>query len=423
VILAAFVAGAVWLVENPGAIQVDWLNYRVNTSMAALLGLALLALLLAVLTGRLWRNIRALPSRWLQKRRQRRRDQGFQALSDGLAAVAGGQARQAQKLSLKAEKLLNNPQLTSLLAAQSAALNNDHSALETHYQILRQRPETALAGLKGLFELAQKQNDRKAAIEHGLAARKLAPADSGLAETLLQFLVEENRLAEAQDLVIDAGRAKAFDKARTNRLRALLLNEKARQSEQQADAAAALSFAKLAVSHDPGCADAALRLARLQSGLALTRQASATLEKAWRSQPLPELGAVYAGLIKDEAPLQTLRRLDRLASLQPDHPVTLHLMGQWALDAKLWGLARKYLTDPSLRRTPSLLGLLARLEIGEYNNQAAAKAWLASTPDAESDWRCDKCGQHSGSWSLLCPDCGSLDGLKWDGGRAAASAA
>jgi HemY protein len=412
-VLAIIVTAAVWLAENPGSVQVDWMDWRLDTSMAALLGLLGLAILALVILLRLWRAIRSFPAGWLERRRQRRREQGFQALSDGLAAVAGGQAGQARKLAGKAEKLLQNPQLTSLLAAQSAELNKDDTALGQHYQILQQRPETALAGLKGLFELALRQKDRDAAISHGLAARKLAPTDADLAEQLLTLLVEARRLGEAQDLVIEAGRLKAFDKVRTNHLRALLINEKAREAEQQDDAADALALAKLAVSHDPGFADAALRLARLQSAQSLGRQAAATLEKAWRSQPLPELGAAYAGLVSGEAPLQTLRRLDKLALSHPDHPVTLLLLGRCAMEAKLWGQARKYLTDASLPKTATLLGLLARLEIGEYNNQPAAKAWLATTPEPETDWLCRSCAHHSARWSLLCPSCGTLDSLAY----------
>ena len=412
VILALLVSGSVWLADNPGHVQLDWLRWRITTSMPVLLAILLAAAGGLFLVLRLFAATVRFPARMMARRQVKQRERGFQALHDGLAAVAGGQAKQAKKLAGRAERLLKDARLTRLLSAQSAALSGDEADLRDHYQAMRERPETALAGLRGLLDLAMQDKDRDRAIDYAQEARRLAPQDAGLAELLFGLLVKSGRLAEAQELVIDAGRAKAMDKAQVSRRRALLLNERARRAENDGETADAISFAKLAVSNDPGFADAALRLARLQSAQGLNRQASATLERAWREHPLPPLADAFC-TIGAETPLQRLRRADKLAGWHPD-AWAIHLrMGEIALEAKLWGQARKYLTLAARRPTALLLGLLAKLELGEYKNQAAAQKWLASQPATDPDWQCGGCGRHSPEWQLVCPQCGSLDRQEW----------
>jgi HemY protein len=413
VILALIVSGAVWLADHPGKVELEWLHWRLSTSVPMLLALLLLAAGAVFFALKLAAAVLRLPADFLERRRARRREQGFQALSDGLAAVAGGQAKAARKLAGRAEKLLQDPRLTRLLSAQSAALSGDRDSVGDHYQAMRQRPETALAGLRGLLALALAENRRDEAITLAQEARELAPKDTELAEQLFALLLKSGQLAEAQELVIAAGRARAFDRAQTARHRALLLNERARRAESDGETQDALAFARLAVSNDPGFADAALRLSRLQLAQGLARQAAATLEKAWRGQPLPELAAAFAALQPDETPLQRLRRLDRLAAWHPESWVTQAMLGEAALDARLWGQARKYLSAAARRPTAALLGLLAKLETGEYKNQQAAQKWLSTVPAADPAWQCRDCGRHEAGWLVVCPGCGGVDRLQW----------
>lgn len=413
-LLTLLVSGAVWIADHPGKLEVDWLAWRITTSVPV--GLALLLLLsgLCFAALRLLSRISRLPGRWRATRLQKRREQGYQALTDGLAAVAGGQVKQARKMAVRAEKLLQNPAMTSLLSAQSAALSGDQEGQKAQFEALRQRPETALVGLRGLLDLAVTDQQHDLAIELLVEIRKRLPNDSAAAEQLFALLLRRGQLAQAQEMLLDAARHNSFAKQRARRLRALLLNERASRAERDGDAADALSFAKMAVSNDRGLSDAALRLARLQSSQDLTRQATATLENAWKALPLPAVGRAYGELHPTEAPLQKLRRLERLAIIHPDHWATHTLLGEAALNAKLWGQARKYLTLAARRPTAALLGLLARLELSEYKNQQAAQAWLATAPMPEPDWRCGTCGHHAADWTLFCSGCGALDSLGWE---------
>ncbi len=415
ILLALLVSGAVWLADHPGSVEIDWLSWRLSTSVPALLLflLALSGLLFYLL--RLVAAIARFPGDFSARRQEKKRHRGYQALSDGLAAAAAGHAGQASKLANRAEKLLKDPSLTRVLSAQTAQLTGDESAERRHYEAMRDRPETALMGTRGLLELALAQGQRDQALGLATEARKLAPADPALAEILFTLLMENGQLAEAQELLSEAGKRKALSREQTARRRALVANERARRAERDADAKDAIAYAKQSLSADPSLADGALRLARLQAAQDLARQAATVLEKSWKIEPLPEIAAAYAGLVPDEAPLQRLRRMEKFAALQPEAWATHKILGETALAAKLWGQARKHLIAAAeIRPTARLLGLLSRLELEEYKNQAAAQAWLARVPAADPDWVCGSCGGRSPSWQLACPSCSALDRLSWD---------
>ena len=415
ILLALLVSGAVWLADHPGSVRIDWLSWRLSASVPVLFGLLLL------LSGSLFYVLRftaailRLPGDWRARRADRQRHKGYRALSDGMAAVAAGHAKQAGKLAARAEKLLKDPSLTRVLSAQTAQLTGNEDAERIHYEAMRERPETALMGTRGLMELALAQGEREQALVLAQEGRALAPSDPGLSEVLFTLLMESGKLAEAQDLLADAAKRRAMTREQAARRRALVLNERARRSERDGDAKDAIAFAKQAVSSDPSLADAILRLARLQSAQGLERQAAGVLEKGWKIEPLPEIAAAYARLVPDEAPLQRLRRLEKFAAMQSEAWTTQRLLGETALSAKLWGQARKHLTAAAdIRPTAGLLGALSRLELEEYKDQKAAQAWLARVPAADPDWLCGTCGTHASAWSLTCPACSALDRLAWD---------
>src|SRR5690606_11274573 len=90
--IAVLGAAAVWLYERPGIFTVEWLGHRLEMPV----GIALLALLvllaLAALIYRLWRALVTAPRRITHARASTRRRQGYRALTQGMVAVAAGDA-------------------------------------------------------------------------------------------------------------------------------------------------------------------------------------------------------------------------------------------------------------------------------------------------------------------------------------------
>ena len=195
---ALLVAGCVWLADRPGSVTVHWLGWRLDTTVPVvvfcLAALGCLLVYLQRLVGFLW----AFPARWLAHRQAVRQREGYLALSDGLATVAGGDTTQASKLARKAETLLHDPQVTGLLSAQAAELAGDETSARAHYRDLLARPETALSGCQGMLALALKRKDYDEALDWAVKAWATGSKAAAVAKTLYDLQARARMWAEAE---------------------------------------------------------------------------------------------------------------------------------------------------------------------------------------------------------------------------------
>ena len=417
VAVALLVAAAVWLAEHPGQVTVHWQGWRVDTSVAILV-LALLAVLglFSVVAG-LLRAVVAAPARWLAGRRQRRRQRGYEALADGLAAVAVGDRRGAGRLARRADRLLADPALTGLLSAQAAELSGDAVEIERRLTALVERPQTAPVGLNGLLVLAERRGDHAGALDFARRAWALGSAAGDLANTLFDLQMRAGQWSEAEATLAEARRRGALTGEDVRHRQSLVLLERSVLAEREGDPALALDLARRAHGADATLVAAAVRAARLLQRAGKPRRAAATLAATWRLAPHPDLVEATIALGPAETPLQRVKRLQKLVKANPAAASGHQALAEAALAARLWGLARTHLEQVAAEAPPSgaVYALLARLEREERHDEAAAQLWLAKAPqvDAEAAWRCAACGATAERWSSLCPACGAVDRLEW----------
>ncbi len=414
---------AVWVAARPGHVSFVWLGYRVDTSMGVLFAILLVLLLLFMLLHGLWRLVWRGPRDLGRLRAERKRQQGYRALSQGMAAVAAGDAAEARRQARLANKLLHDPPLILLLAAQTAQLGGDETAARRYFTAMLERPETAFLGLRGLLMQALKAGDRREALELARRAYEERPKTGWAITTLLDLHLESGDWAQAMPLLLQAGKLKALPEAEARRKRAVLLAEKARVET----AATALPAAREAVKLAPDLVPARAQLARLLIEAGRQREATKVIEQGWSMGPHPDLAAAYAALQAEEAPIARYRRFEKLSALAPRHRESLLALAECAMAAGLWGEARKDLEfvaeaehgHPSQR----LARLMVRLAEGEHGDAAAIRRWLtaAAEADPEAGWRCTRCGTLAAGWQANCPHCRGFDTLAWQASPRAAA--
>ncbi len=422
--MAVLVAAAAWMADRPGAVSIQWLDWRIDTSVPILV-LAVVIVAAAVLaTWRLLRWILGTPWRMAARQRGLRKHRGYEALAHGLAAAAAGQAKEARRLAARAEKLLGDPHLTAVLSAQAAHLAGEAREARSHFTALLEHPKTAALGLRGLLHDAMTKHDHGEAIDLAHRARVHTPGDKGLAETLYGLLVRAGRHKEAEALVEDARKHKAMDPALAARRRAVLAHEQGLQAAAAGLHRDALDHARRAVQADPSFSVGAAALALRRAALGQTRRALRALSDAWTRSPAPELIAAARTVVANESPLAVLRRLEKITAGNREHPETHKALGEAALAARLWGEARRHLLAAlQARPTQGVYRLLAKLEEEEFANHAAAHEWLEKAAHAPPDpsWACTACGAPAAEWSLRCPSCGAVDTLAWVASHAQAA--
>ncbi|MGO8920393.1 MAG: heme biosynthesis protein HemY [Stellaceae bacterium] len=431
IVIAALVAGAAYLAAEPGSVVLTWQGRHIYTSVARLaLGIVLLAMLAAALFH-LLRKLLGGPRAFLRGRREKRRREGYRALTQGMVAVAAGDAEEALKFARKADVLLAEPPLTLLLSAQAAQLSGDEQAAARYFTAMLERPETEFLGLRGLVMQALRSGDERAALGLVERARRLRPRTPWVASSLYELQARAGKWYEAEATLIEAVKRKALPEAATRHHRTVLLHERSRAAEAEGAQAQALQLAAKAHGAELGFAPGAARYAQLLRVGGRTRHAARALEASWRAAPHPDLAEAWAALFADETPVDRVKQTDRLAAANPDHVESHLAQARAALAARLWGEARRHLEalgaklgDGAAPLSPRVCRLMAELEEAQHENMAAARAWLgraATTTALDPAWICGACGAESAGWSALCPHCRAFASLAWrlPGGSAA----
>ena len=274
----------------------------------------------------------------------------------------------------------------------------------------------AFLGLRGLITQALREGDQAKALSYAERAFKLRPQTPWVVHSLFDMQAQIGRWREAQD-TLDAGlrrKVVTADKGRT--LKALLLVERSRAAERDGSDGDALALAREAFGLAPERIAVSSRLAELQIKTGDGRRAMRTLERGWALAPHPDLTALYLKASGENDPLKRVGIVRKLAAQKPDDLESNLALAQAALDAGLWGEARRYLdaaggTNPPVR----VCRLMAEVEERAQSDPAKVHEWLARAATAPADraWRCSACGAHHEAWRSVCESCGAFGTLHW----------
>ncbi len=415
--VAIVIAIAVWLADRPGMVEIQWQGYRIETSVGILaLSFFLFAVAIALLYT-LWRWLRRRPGEWSLRRRVSRQDAAMRALSDGLVAIAAGDAAAARKHTRRAGAMLDHAPMTLLLEAQTAQISGDDPAARRAFEKMLDNPETEFLGLRGLIVDALREDDDARALSYARRAYALKPRTPWVLDTMISLHSRAGDWREAQRLVEESRKSKRGDAGAGNRQQAALLTERARVARASGQVADAYAQARKANEIDPALVPASELVARMVAEDGRARRARKVLERAWTRTPHADLKKAYLDIDADgAAPLERYKSVETLVKSTRDHPESRLALAEAALDAKLWGEARQHLdamidSDP----TAQVFRLRARLADEDSEDATDVEIWLekAATADADPAWVCGECGTVADDWSAVCGNCGSFATLEW----------
>src|SRR5665811_999561 len=411
-VVVAVALGLAWLADRPGTVTVEWLGYEIETS-AFVAAVALVALVcLVILVFALLRYVWTRPAAMATYMRERRKQQGFEALSHGLLAIGVGDRAQAQRYAGIAGRALPREPLTALLKAQAAQLKGDPAAARRAFEGMLERPETQLLGVRGLFLEAKRGNDADAARALAEQAMQRDPRLAWGVNALFDIQARAGDWNGALNTLAIARQNGHIDTDTANRRRAVLLTAEAREAETF-DPDKALTLANEALRLAPSLVPAAELAGRIFASKGEARAASRQIVRTWKLSPHPDLAMVYAFAKPGLAPKDRLKRVEYLAGLTPNDIEGPIAVAAAAVDAQDWQQARDALA-PYLEERPSarICTLMARIEAGE-GDKGREREWLARAVRAPRDraWIAD--GYVSDRWLPVSPVTGAVDAFEW----------
>jgi len=446
VVFVAAVTAAVFFANHPGQVEIVWQGWKVETSVGLLVAAAIVAALVVWLLMRAARLILGSPRALLRRRRERRRRAGYRALTQGMVAVAAGDPQEARRHARRADALLADPPLTLLLSAQTAQLEGDETAAKKFFTVMLERPETEFLGLRGLLNQAMRSGDQGTALRLTERATTLRPNTPWVVENRFELEAREAKWQAAEETLTQAARRRIIPRERARHHRGVILYELSRAALANGDRRRGVDLAAQAPGLAPDLAALTAHYARLLLAQQRNGLAAKAIERAWRMAPHSELAQAYGAVSAGDAPLGRYQRVARLAAQNAGARESYIALAAAALDAQLWGEARRHLEQalaapapplvtvkiensvavrsaaPGAGRerglagpTPRLCLLMARLEEAEHGAGDAMRSWLDRAVNAMPDPRhiCGSCSGESLEWVSRCPHCGRFDTLLW----------
>jgi len=411
--VVAAALGLAWLADRPGTVTVEWLGYQVETSalvgaLAVAAVVVLLILIWAVLSYLLTR-----PAAVAAYVRERRKQQGYDALSRGLLAIGVGDRALAQRYAGIARRNLPHEPLTQLLRAQAAQLKGDRGAARRAFEGMLDRPETELLGVRGLFLEARRSNDDEAARALAVQAVKRDPKLGWGVNALFDMQARAGDWEGALNTLAIARKNGHVEPDVAVRRRAVLLTAEARDAEAS-NPDKALALASEALRLAPSLVPAAEIAGRILASKGESRQASRLVSRTWKLSPHPDLALVYVYAKPGESPRERVRRAKHLAGLTQGDIEGPIAIANAAIEAHEWQEARNALVPYLEGRPPArICTLMARIEAGEFGDRGREREWLARAVRAPRDraWIAD--GYTSDRWLPVSPVTGAVDAFEW----------
>ena len=348
-------------------------------------------------------------SRYFDRSREKK---GFQALSDGMIALALGENRTATIKAYRANKLLGKPEVTNLLSAQAAEQSGDRKEALRFYKALINQEKTKFVGILGIMKQKLEDGDKESALELAHQANSIKPKDNTVLTTLFELQVEKNNWTGAQKTLNTKYKSGLLPKDIFIRRNAILNLATAKEDSGENSITAAINANKAS----PELIPAAVLTASIHMKNRKKRLATNILRKAWDKLPHPDLAAAFANLEPSESANERFNRFKPWIKVHKDTPEVIMLEAELALAAENYTGARKIMgelaeTSPTARS----LTIMAAVERGTGAAEAVVRGWLAKALGAKYGpmWTCTKCNNIYKEWLPICEQCKAFDTLEW----------
>lgn len=427
-IIALLTMGAGMLLETDGGIQITvaGTEYTLGPLQSVIAGVALI-LAVWLLFKLLWLLMATLKflngdetalSRYFDRNRERK---GYQALSDGLMALASGEGRVAMAQAAKAAKYLDKPELTNLLTAQAAELSGDTKKATETYKKLISDESTRFVGVRGIMKQRLAQGDTETARKLAEKAFALKPRHEETQDILLKLQAQARDWSGARSTLKAKLKSGSLPRDVYSRREAVLALSEARDLLDDDNSIEVQEKAIEANRLSPDLVPAAAMAARSYIARGKPKNAVRILKKTWNSRPHPNLAAAFAAIEPDESATDRVKRFKTLTNIRPDDPETRLVLAELNIVAEDFPEARRALgdlieTNPDSRA----LTLMAAVERGEGASDSVVQGWLAKALGAPRgpQWMCDNCHHIHADWTPVCENCESFDTLSWNSPQA-----
>lgn len=407
----AIIAGAgVWLATREGQVFLSFMGYDITIQSGLFFLLLFIICITFLLLYRVVRALLSTPRVIAKYQEQDKQKKSYYALTQGLVAVAAGDAKKATEYARKSQDVMpEQSALLLLLKAQAARLDGEEVLAENYFKELSQDKEARFLGLRGLLMNALTEKDYSAALDYARQANKSYPNQGWLLKMLYHLEIKNRHWQCAVEVGKKAVKAGGLENAQALSDRIALHLMHSDYELDQDNSAMALKELELAYKLDPYFIPTVTRLVRSYLSQNKKRKAVSLTQKTWKENPHPDLAMIWEEMAplkgkKNNANAKRLKWFEDLVALNTDSYDGQVMAANAAMNLGYWGEAKAYLNQAEkIYPSASLYRLMAVTEQNSGDNDAIIHAYMEKASEALPDksWYCVQTSLIYQEWSPL----------------------
>ncbi|MCI5060315.1 MAG: hypothetical protein MRY79_04500 [Alphaproteobacteria bacterium] len=431
--LAALIGSAIWLLNRPGHISIEWLDYTITLQSGVLFLILAIGILCILGIYQLAAHIFTLPQIINRHQDKKRHQRGLMAITHTLGALAAGNGKLATRYAEQTRQFLPKGHgLPLLLEAQSAYLNGKTGLAQNKFESLLEHKDTSFLGLRGLLKIAMDQQNYTLALHHAREALNSNKSNSKqiwLVYTIYRLeiknrlwgdaLTTAHRLLKLPEVKKDPD---LIQKLKSDMIAIHLMQHDTHLKE--GDEKSALHALKTACKINTSFIPTITRLCRSYLNQDQKKKAVRLIKKTWGLNPHPELAAYWQklgpqpnkGSLKNREEKMT-KWMRTLITLNEDSVESYVACAEKAIELGLWHPAREFLKTAQKLEPPRarLFRLLAIIEQNSSLNDHGLQDIMAQAGEALPDkvWTCQETGLIYQEWAPLAKPHDGFNTIIW----------
>ncbi len=419
--IGLLVAGAIWLAQRPGQVDIQWMDYEITIHFGFFLLIFFVLLLLTIGLTRFSLFFTGMPGRRKLKKTIKNNEKGMEALTLSLSSAAAGDYGYAQYQAERALKLLpgSSQPLPLLLQAGAQRKQGQYDKADETLKAMLSHPEGAVLAARALIGNAVEQNNIVGALSYARTAdRDYKGKDKGwLLETLYELEAKAGNWLAAEESLNKALKKKAISKEKAEKDYIAIATSRVRELIPNGDEKTSEKMLKAVLKKDPAFQPAVSLMFDMYLENGKGRAASNLLKKAWKTRPHPQFVLMWtqAGLLfgKKDDDLAWLRKL---TGQNPNHLESYLALAENNLRGARYDDAKINLDAAmEIARQRRIFKLLIELAEKTGSSEATIRHHIEQMADADPDpiWVCKKTGRTYDRWAAVSLPHGSFNTMVW----------
>lgn len=434
-----------WMLDKSSVVTVDWRNYHEILSVPELMLLVLVLVLVIDLCNRFCRKIfklqvkEAYKASYLENEfkenaaidvladkisekiviERRDFDKSLLLVLRAMTAITAGDMDEARFHLKNLKKVIGNDPIIDVLKMKIYKGEKNYDKMEELSEKIMKNRDIRIIGMKAAIEAQMEKKEFKEALETANRAFELRQDLYWIIESAFELRAQVHDWEGALQ-VLDSGRKKKIiplDKY--NKMKAIILFERARDFQRAGDEVKFFKFCSQAVEADDTLVPAALALAEYYKNTDnQIRKAADVLLKVWKKNPTDDVAYAYLDLRHQNDMNAKIRDMEELAAKNLRRPsLNNRILAELCAQAGRWTQAKEEMEIFLINNpcTKKICSLIAEYENIFSHNKREAKSWKDKYKDCADDaaWICSECGEITEKWHSVCPRCKAFGADRW----------